>query len=369
MTPLETTRTAQVQAFRSLSLGPDSWLCVLVKEAHLLRGRPKAEQPRALAIMRERRYQGELMVEESELTAAARESCDVFLSGSAYPGAEASFADTSLTVGSLARSVRVHGARRIEFSGGSLAYSNAEPFERASLSKANAYGGSLPRPRAKRGAFGANARAGVPEDEAFYPRNAAGRGFCSEATAQLLNGRLAPSQEDPYDPVLPERLAVSDVRAWLDAPIAADYGPVDLFEFPRAQFLHPYVVPKDTQPLEARRGWLGAPSTAWSRGDVDPRAASAAAPGLCGAVSVGDRCVARNLFPGGGEVAFRVPGGPRAVEVALPGAGRYGAALELRTLHLRPDEGLLELTWAARIPVFFEYPSEMLAGLKADVRD
>ena len=65
----------------------------------------------------------------------------------------------------------------------------------------------------------------------------------------------------------------------------------------------------------------------------------------------------------------RAAGGPRAVEVALPGAGRYGAALELRTLHLRPDEGLLELTWAARIPVFFEYPSELLAGLKADVRD
>ena len=143
MTPLETTRTAQVQAFRGLSLGPDSWLCVLVKEAHLLLGRPKPEQPRALAIMSERRYQGELLIEESELTAAARESCDVFLSGSAYPGAEASFADTSLTVGSLARSVRVHGARRIEFSGGSLAYSNAEPFERAPLSKANAYGGSL----------------------------------------------------------------------------------------------------------------------------------------------------------------------------------------------------------------------------------
>ena len=368
MTNLETVRTGRVHGLRNLVLGESSWLCVLVKEAHMILGRAKPEAPRALELVGERHYKADRLIEESDLAAAARETCDVVLTGSAYAAGLATFTDTSLSVGALRRNVRVHGARVIEAHRGQLTYTAAQPFERAALSKANAYGGSMPRARRRRGAFGANARAGVEQAAPFYPRNASGRGFCLSDNADLLAGSFAPSQEDPEDPVSPARLAVNDVQSWVDAPLAADYGPVDLFEFPRAQFLRPYKLSAAARSLEGRRGWFQPPAHDL-RVEVDPRVASAAAPGLSGIVSAGDRCLTQNLFPGGGEASFRVPSGPRAVDVALPGAGRYGAPLELRTLHLRPDEGLLELTWVGRIPVFFEYPEAMLPSLVVDVGD
>ena len=368
MTNLETVRTGRVHGMRNLVLGEATWLCVLVKEAHMILGRAKPDAPRALEILSERRYEVERLVEESDLTAAARETCDVVLTGSAYPGREAEFAETALSVGALRRNVGVHGARGIKMDRGNLTFTRAEPFERATLSKANAYGGSMPRARRRRGAFGANARTGVEQDRPYYPRNASGRGFCLAAEAELLSGSFAPSQEDPEDPVSPDRLTVSEVHGWVDAPLAADYGPVDLFEFPRAQFIRPYKLSAARRSLEGHRGWFQ-PPTHDLQVQVDPRVANAAAPGLSGTVSSGDRCLTKNLFPGGGEAWFRVPSAPRAVEVALPGAGRHGAPLMLRTLHLRPDEGLLELTWVGRIPVFFAYPEEMLPSLVVDVRE
>jgi hypothetical protein len=360
-TPLDTVRTGRISGVRNASSGEDFWLAILVKESHLLVGAPKPTPPRPLAFSFERRFDGDRLVEETDHAAAIRPLCDVTLEGTAYNPNRSAWVDTRLAVGSLTRTVRVHGARRLSVARGRLEFEAAEPFDAAPLSRRHAYGGARPSPRS-RARFGARARQDGPETEVFYPRNRSGRGFGFADDATRLEGTLAPSQEDPTDPVTASRLLLDDDRSWASAPVPADYGPVGVFEYPRAQWVRPYALAEGTRTLEILRGWA-APGK-WT-GDTapDPRVAQAAAPGLSGLISAGDPCVLSNLTPGGGEIAFRVPRGPREASIVLPGAGTYKGRLELRSLHLRPDEGQLETIWCARVPVFAPYPEGMLETL------
>jgi hypothetical protein len=371
VTSLDTVRTGRVTGVRNLLTPPGVespnafFLAILVKESHLLVGAPKPREPRPLALSWQRRFEGDRLVEETDHAAALRSTCDVTLAGTAYNASERTWVDTRLAVGSLARTVRVHGPRRLSWERGGLTIRGAEPFVAAPLSRGHAYGGAVP-PAKRRGRFGANAREHGAETELFYPRNRSGRGFGLAEESARLEGTLAPAQEDPTDPVTADRLLVHDARDWPSAPMPADYGPVDVFEYPRAQWLRPYALTEGTRPLEVLRGWV--PPGKWAGNThFDPRIASAAAPGLTGIVSAGDRCVLENLMPGGGEITFRVPRGPREASIVLPGAGRYQARVELRSLHIRPDEGQLETTWCARIPVFAPYPEADLGGMRATV--
>lgn len=365
MISLDTVRTGRISAVRNVTLGDDFFLAILVKESHLLVGAPKPREPRPLALSWERQFEDDRLVEETDHAAALRSGCDVTLAGTAYNASGRTWVDTRLAVGSLARSVRVHGPRRLSWERGGLAISSAEPFEAAPLSRCHAYGGTVPTAK-RRGRFGANAREHGAEAELFYPRNRSGRGFGLADESARLEGTLAPAQEDPTDPITADRLLLHDARAWPSAPLPADYGPVDVFEYPRAQWLRPYALTEGTRLLELVRGWV-APGKRAGDTPFDPWIASAAAPGLSGLVSAGDRCVLENLTPGGGEVTFRVPRGPREASIVLPGAGRYQARLDLRSLHVRPDEGLVETIGCARIAVFAPYPEADLEGMRAKV--
>jgi hypothetical protein len=369
MSRLDTALLERVTGLRSFEMGGRSWVALLVKDAHVVLGRPKPTPARATKLFAERQWTGDLLVEESDNAAAARPGCDVVLSGSAYNPHGTAYVDTRLEVAGLGRRVRVWGARRFVVSSSEVGLTRAEPFESATLSRQRAYGGPLSR-RRPRGAFGANQRTGeVGPASTYYPRNTEGCGFTDLAHAAELHGTLAPSQEDPEDPVTGERVLLSSADDWWQAPLAADYGPLDVTEFPRSQWVLPLKVPRGDALIEVRRGWLPQTPPVTTPGQPHPASAHAAAPGLLGPVAAGDDVRAENVFPGGGEVHLRVPSGPRAARARFVGGGKYDASFALRTVHLRPDEGLLECTWVARFEVAMPFPEASLAQVATEVRE
>lgn len=359
-------RVARLQHVHSHKGLDKAWLSLLVKDVYELEGRPVIAQAAAPAFVIERRVADDMLVTETDLAAPNRALADVVLTGSAHAAAPTTSLDTSLAVGELRREVRVHGERRIHCSAGQLSFGPAQPFERAALSRRNAYGGELPKPRS-RGRFGARARADEDRQRRFYPRNQAGRGFATYDELALLDGTLAPSQEDPSDPVEPGRLVVPTFADWLRAPLAADYGPIDAFEFPRAQFVLPYAIDARARVAELERGLIDRASLSPALLSMPERAAQCAQPGLSGALVGGEPVVAKNLFPGGGDVYFTLPSGPSGGAVDLPGAGRWPIALGLKTVQLSPDDGRLELTWAGRMEVALVYRAHDLAEVRTAV--
>lgn len=369
MSRLDTALLERVTGLRSFELGGRSWVALLVKDAHVVLGRPKPKAPRATTVFPERQWEGDLLMEESDHAAAVRPACDVTLSGSAYNSEGGAYVDTQLEVAGLGRRVRVWGARRFVVSGSEVGLTRAEPFESVALSRRRAYGGPLSR-RRPRGAFGANQRAseGGPWST-YYPRNPEGCGFVDLVHAAELHGTLAPSQEDPDDPVTGDRVLLSSADDWWQAPLAADYGPLDVTEFPRSQWVLPFRIPRHDALFETRRGWLPPTPPETTPGVPDSRSAHAAAAGLSGVVGSGDVLRALNLFPGGGEVHLRIPPGPRVGRARFVGspAIKVEAPLALRTVHLRPDEGQLECTWVARFEVAMPFPEASLAQIATEV--
>lgn len=366
---VSSTLTHRVQGFRSFSSGEEAWLAVIVKEGHALYGRPRLHEPRAVEVLRDRVRIDERFVEESDLSAAVKPHCDVLVSGAAYNAGGGTSVVTSVEVAGLRRVVRATGERRMTVSGTELAFGAPAPFERMEITSARAYGGRVERPR-RRGQFGALARSDEARDESVsYPRNRAGVGFTDLASARRLHGRIAPCLDDPEDPISAERLLLDRVEDWEAAPTAAHYGPIDLGEFPRAQYVRPFRLSRPSEVFEVRKGVLEVDETGSTAAFGDLRGAQSAAPGMYGRVVAGDVMRTQNLFPGGGEVSLRVPRGPRFARLELPGCGGFETELALRTVHLRPDEAQLEVTLVGKLRVSMPFREGALQGVRATVHD
>lgn len=350
-----TRHLARLTKLHSHKLLERSVLAMVVKDVFLLDGRPSVCDAAPPTILEERVTDSDdFLVAENDLVASNKLRTDVLVFGSAHAGAAVSSLDTSLQVAGVRKEVRVHGDRAIRARGGQLTFEPATPFESAPLSKRNAYGGELAVPR-PRGAFGARMRNGQDHDRPFYPRNRFGRGFSTYDTADALDGCLAPSQESPLDPITPARLALATIDDWSRAPIAADYGPIDLFEFPRCQFAPVLGVEARSPLAEVDHGLIDPEWLAQPYPEGIERVAQCAPPGQIGELRGGEPLFAENLFPGGGAVELVVPHGPNRAALDLPGAGRWTIPLGLKTLVLKPDEGRLELVWAGRMDVALVY--------------
>lgn len=366
---LETRRAARTSFFRShQSVDHRAWLSLIVKERHDVLGRARLVEPRPLEPLRTRRNDETGLLEETDLTAAVKPHCDVFVSGHAYNPFGAASVTTLVEVGALRRRVTAHGERDVIVSGTGVSFGRAEPFDRVPITRDRAYGGVLElSPR--RGGFGARMRADVSRvQRCFYPRNRSGVGFTDVSSLERLHGEPAPCLEDPDDPITPERLLLERIEDWPSAPLAAHYGPVDVWEFPRAQFFRAYELTDPCATLEVRRGALSLREDGTTEALGDPLGAQAAQPGLFGRVDAGMTVRTEHLFPGGGEARFTVPEGPRVAVLELPGCGPQEVALARKTLHLRPDEASVEITYAGTIEVGACYPEEMHAQIGVALR-
>lgn len=317
----------------------------------------------------------EKLVHDTDLFCAAKPLCDLLVLGSAHASRGATpTLDTGVKLGDVRKIVRVWGQRRIRVeAGGRLRFSEPEPFSSAPLGWDAAYGGrdlaaeKRLFPAAKRPFARAHSHGAVA-----YPRNPAGRGFFIDMDRDRLDGTVAPSQEDPEDPVTPDRLLATSPEDWLDRPVAAGYGAVELLQFPRvACFAMPaHVTPK--RPVrEVRAGVL----TAEDLGPRDPlvprldlRAAQCASPGLALAIARKTRLSLWNLWPGREIVEMDLP--PEAPELLLEPPGCNAASLPpgLRTVLIEPNEGRVSLVWAGTLEVAAPFQVEACREMRRAAR-
>lgn len=242
----------------------------------------------------------------------AKPATDVVLLGSAHSpgGRPVERLDVRLTVGPLAKTVRVHGDRRWIGGVTGLTPSRPRPFDRLPLTWERAFGGALP-----------TAGGGL----AGEPRNPCGVGHPAGRPRRRLIGTPLPNLDDSARPL----------RTAGEAPAPAGFG---------------FVAPA----WQPRLGYAGTYDETWQRerapylpADFDRRFFNTAAPGLSapGFLRGGEPVRLENASPRG-PLAFRLP--RCEIEVAI----RLGSTVErppvhLETVLLEPDADRLTLLWRA----------------------
>lgn len=315
---------------------------------------------------------GPRLVHDSDLLGVAKPLTDVLVSATACSlRGPVRRLDTAVEVGPAARAVRVFGDRRVRLeSGGRLAFTESDPFERMPITWDNAFGGRdvfaeeklFPR------ASGFGRGRVKPDGGALsYPRNRAGRGFFIDVDRERLEGRLAPNLEDPDDPVTPDRLVSTDPDAWIDSPVAACYGPIDHATFPRAAFL---IYPKHGAPRRPLRELaVGAlfPADLAPRPPLppNPRLYNAAPPGLAvRRLTGGERVRLKNLHVEAELVEFNLPTERPAMFLELPNIGARKLEPTLQTVHIDADRSTVSMTWAGSIDVASPFPEALMKEMR-----
>jgi hypothetical protein len=335
-----------VMSFRSPS--QRAFVAVLAKRAYRMRAGERAEPLRdEVAIVRELCGPGRPGHEiESDLVAPMRSTTDVILVGHAHAPDRTEQLETSLVVGELRKRVRVHGDRVVRLVAGEIAFSAPVPFVAMPLTWERAYGGE--------DTLGASGRA------TSYPRNAAGKGFFLDLERERLVGAQVPNLDDPDDPVAPERLLASDALDWLDRPVAASYGAIDVVSFPRACFLMPPAYRAPRRPvrevtvgalraLDLKRQPFAPDSLLY--GVADARAYCAASSGLGRKrLRGGEPVELRHLHPSRAHLAFDLPADSPRLFVEHAGRERELVA-QLQTVVLEPDHDRVTLTWSGLLPL------------------
>ena len=239
---------------------------------------------------------------------------DVLLAGHAYacPGDRSGFVDVSLSVGPIAKTVRVFGERRWLNQLFGLKASSPEPFEKRRLCWENAFGGTDTLP-------------GEPPRIEMYPRNPLGTGFRINAKPHMYVDQLLPAQENPRALIL----------SWRERPVPAGFGPI----------------PADWQP---RVGYAGTYDEAWQKSrapflpkDFDPHFFHAAPVDqtVPGHLKGGESIEIKGATPDG-RIVLAVPRWQHEVSFVFGGRTDTIQA-KLETLMIDLDAESMVLTWAA----------------------
>jgi hypothetical protein len=311
------------------------------------------------------------LVHDSDEYGVQKAFTDVLLRGSAHAqGRAVTVLETGLQVDRARKAVRVWGDRRVDLgAGGAPFYGEPAAFTTLPLVYDHAFGGcdevATKRVAAARAAAGEPALPGVVS----YPRNDAGRGYVVDASPERLRGLVAPNLEDPTDPVTADRLLSHDDEDWIDLPVAACYGPIDCFTFPRSLF---FVAPEFREPRRpVHEIALGAllPEDLALRPTMDaapdPRVYNAAPAGLAVCrLRGGERVKLWNLHPRHELLELDLPGEEPRLVVELPGVGSREPAPFLHTVLIEPDDDRVTLAWAGWLEVAMPYPEEMTRALR-----
>lgn len=247
--------------------------------------------------------------------ALLKPSTDVIVCAEAVArgAAEVTTLDAHVSVGDVARTLRVHGPRVWYESLGVMQLTPPERFTRVPLKWELAWGGRDADPATGRTA----------ED----PRNPYGRGVCVDPAR--LRHQPGPQIELPELPITSHLAAVEPVGVAASSPL----------------MLH-------------RRRLAGTMDARWQRermplrpNDFDLRFHQCAAPGMVSPAPLvgGERVRMVNLSPGG-PMEFSLPRRSFAVW-GRTDAARVEYRCALDTVVLLPGEGALEMVWRTRVPI------------------
>jgi hypothetical protein len=304
---------------------------------------------------------------------------DVVIQGHLYPSQTTARFVAQAQIGPVTKDLLVTGDRMATLAAdGQIVFSRPSAIEKIPLTYAHAYGGIDRVTEEKYGnpmmVFDAYRRPELqPEFHSpfIYPRNAAGRGYLLEASAEAVAALELPNIEDPRDPLTEQRILVGRVKRWPQMPLP--WG---------TQWLHPATFPRvgyagaarQFEPFEGPwhevvRGFAepGFPRLGPTEQVFDPRFTNGGSLGLQLASftgSVGGIDVRlRGFTPGGGELAFRLPGRPPK----LAADGRDGKLVDTtEVLHhvvIRPDQGQVVMVWRGAVEAKRRYLDDELAQM------
>jgi hypothetical protein len=300
---------------------------------------------------------------------------DVVIQGHLYPSSITARFTARVQIGPIVKDLLVTGDRRATLAGdGRIVFSRPEAIDKVPLTYAHAYGGIDRVTEERYGnpmmVFDAFRRPELqPEYHSpfIYPRNAAGRGYLLEASAEAVAALELPNIEDPLDPVTEQRLLVANVKRWPFMPLP--WG---------TQWLHPASFPRVAYAGAARQFEFNGPWPEAARGFAEPefpqlgpihevlspRFSNGGSLGLQLAPFTGSRggidVRLHGFVPGGGEYRFSLPGQPPKLAVD----GRDGKLTETQaSLHhvvIRPDEGKVIMVWRGEAVARRRYLDEEL---------
>jgi hypothetical protein len=306
-----------------------------------------------------------MMTDDSDHLAAEKLVTDVLLRGSAHAlNGPIPRLDVTLRVGSIHKSIRVHGDRSLETVGGMPLFSTPKPFTTMELDWSRAYGGVIEQPAQKW-----VTRRGIHPVLA-YPRNPFGRGFVVDV--QDGRTRMLPNLEDANDPLTPDRFIVEDPDRWIDQPVAAGFAPIDPLMFPRSAFvLCPLFGEPRRRIREVVTGVLQAEELERARRASRPESprrynSAPAGQAVC-RLGGGERVLLSNLHPVYPVVEFDLPSERPRMLIEPPGCRIYELEPLLQTVLIEPDEDRVTLTWAASMPVAAPFPEEMCRSMRSNV--
>lgn len=295
---------------------------------------------------------------------------DVVVQGSAHAAAPVRELVAGMAIGRLSRQVQVWGERAIVWRQGRPRFGEPKPFSDMPLTWDLAYGGIDWR-------VAVPGLAGMSAEErhqaalrttfdhpGMYPRNPFGRGYIVEPGA--VEGLVAPSLEDPADPLTEDRLVVGDATQWWRQPLPAGLGWTSPVSFPRLLWFgrdsDPWFPAPDGPELpEVARGLLP-PHFLAGRchdGGIDQRFYQGAVPGLTiTRPPTGLPISFTNLHPKHPRVETVLP--PTAAEVTFVIEGKH-TKREARLHHIvcQPGQLSLSLVFAAEA----ELPRPFIPGV------
>ena len=220
----------------------------------------------------------------------------------------------SLRVGPVAKDVTVHGDRVWFKSGGSVAFSRAQPFEKMPLTYERAFGGwDRSNPDRLR--------------HTYEPRNPVGIGY--RGATSFVDGIRLPNLEDSRAPI----------KTFAEKPAPAGFGVVSPHWQPRALL-------------------AGTFDDAWKKSraprlpkDFDRRHLSAASPGLTSPGYLrGDEPVTVVGASATGPLSFTLPGVRAPAATVFLAAGAHKTVpLNLDTVLIEPDDLRLTLIWRSHV--------------------
>ncbi len=306
---------------------------------------------------------------------AFKEDTDIIVQGMAHTyGKPLRETTVGLRFRDVSREIRVYGDRVCGWGlDGRIVFSDPEPFEEMPVRYDRAYGGYDKTALDRYGDFIAEVMGPVrPEwkldttSPFHYPRNSAGKGYLVDADKKSVEGVNVPNLEFPFDPVLPERMAVGDTRQWVHAVLPACFDWSDQSWFPRIGYLGmiaPYEISGDTV-MEIRQGWI-APDifNCGSLFDLKYRIEflQGASAGLaCKGIMPGERFRISNMFAEYPERVIELPGEIPGAVVTPKWKDTKAMEPHLNTVVIRPEDETVILTWSCRTTVHRPYSPDEL---------
>jgi hypothetical protein len=358
--------------------------CVVKRTYDLRPGRLALADEQALLVGvhergRERSDGSAVLIDDTDLC-APKVATDVVLFGTAYvgaPGAPVTEGFVALAVGDMAKRLRVTGERRARVThDGRVRFSGAEPFESAPLDWSSAYGG-----------YDAHAHAAlepIPDDGTpkvlrlnsapyAYPRNEDGLGYFIDIDRARADDARLPRIEDPGDELTPERFFSPRPWDWVDQPIAAGFGWVDLGSFPRVARLFGRLLPPLTPKRALRESAFRdgedlAKVSTTPDGEVHPRSLQGASAGLaCERLRGDELVILHNVHRDWRELQFHLPGEAPRLAVRPPGLKAFNPSPVLQTVRIEPDAGRVSLVWCAALPLMSEPDEEFVLETQAEI--